>query len=219
MQIKAKTIEEDEKYLRQISKPVDLNDKELKNDISILEQFCQGNGVLAMAAVQLGIPKRLIYIKNTNLDIVNKLQTNEATANDQNYNESRVLINPVIIEKIGLTNYWEACKSCLDFMGLVKRPYKILVEYFDVEGNKHKEIFEGFESTVLSHEMDHLDGILHMDIADEVLVMPQEKRKIFRQTHPYNIISKTGQYQDLIQSDYEKEGNKVVSRKIMKKNH
>ena len=63
-----------------------------------------------------------------------------------------------------------------------------------------QEIFEGFESTVLSHEMDHLDGILHMDIADEVLVMEKEERKIFRQTHGYNITSKTGDFEKLKKS-------------------
>ena len=60
------------------------------------------------------------------------------------------------------------------------------------------EAFEGFESTVLSHEMDHLDGILHMDIADEVLIMTTEERKEFRKTHEYNIISKKGNFEELL---------------------
>ena len=81
-------------------------------------------------------------------------------------------------------------------MGLVERPYKIVVEYLDVEGNLHKDIFEGFESTVLSHEMDHLDGILHMDIALEIKNMPKEERKKFRQTHGYEILSKTSKWQE-----------------------
>ena len=204
MKIEAITIKDNEKYLRQISSKVDLDDKNLQNDINVLAEYCKENEVMAMAAVQLGIPKRLVYIKNTNLDIINKLQKNEATENEENYNEARVLINPVIIERIGLTDYWEACASCLDFVGHVKRPYKILVEYFDVEGNCHRETFEGFESTVLSHEMDHLDGILHMDIADEVLEMSQDERKLFRQSHPYNIVSKKGNYQDLLKNDFEK---------------
>ena len=40
---------------------------------------------------------------------------------------------------------------------------------YDVEGNEHEDDFEGFESTVLCHEIDHLDGILHIDIADKVM--------------------------------------------------
>lgn len=150
-----------------------------------------------MAAVQLGIPKRIVYLKNTNLELIQKEQNGKRTEEEKQYNEQRVLINPVIIKREGLTDYWEACRSCLNNMGHVKRPYKIIIEYQDIKGNKHQEIFEGFESTVLSHEMDHLDGILHMDIADEVIVMKKEERKIFRQTHPYNIVSKTGDFEKL----------------------
>lgn len=193
---KAITINDNEPFLRQISKEVDLNDPELQNDIATLDEYCKENEVMAMASVQLGIPKRLIYLKNTNLDLINKSQKNELSDEEQKYNEARVLINPVIIERIGLTRYWENCASCLDNMGLVERPYKIVVEYLDVEGNLHKDIFEGFESTVLSHEMDHLDGILHMDIALEIKNMPKEERKKFRQTHGYEILSKTSKWQE-----------------------
>lgn len=199
-EIKPITIEENEEYLRQISKEVDiLNDNNLKKDISRLDKFCKENKVMAMAAIQLGIPKRLVYLKNTNLDILNKIQTDQATEEEQNYNEARVLINPVIIKKEGLTEYWEACASCLDNCGRVLRPYKIEIEYYDIEKEKHTQIFEGFESTVLSHEIDHLDGILHIDIAEEILIMPKEERKIWRQSHNYKIYSKTGDYEILKQ--------------------
>ena len=195
--LKAITIADNEAFLRQISTTVDLKDSELIKDISVLEQFCKENDVMAMAAVQLGIPKRLVYLKNTNLEIINKMQSNSETEEEKNYNEARVLINPVIISREGLTDYWEACASCLDNIGHVKRPYKIVVEYLDLDGNPHNDIFEGFEATVLSHEMDHLDGVLHMDIADEVLIMAKEERKKFRQTHGYNIVSKTGNFENL----------------------
>ena len=190
------TIENNEQYLRQISSYVEISDIELKNDVLSLEEFCKRNEVMAMAAVQIGIPKRIIYLKNTNLDIINKFQNNIKTEEDKEYNEARVLINPVIISKEGLTEYWEACASCLNNLGKVKRPYKIVVQYMDLLGNTKEEIFEGFESTVLSHEMDHLDGILHIDIAEELFVMSTEERKIFRQTHGYNIISKDGLFEE-----------------------
>lgn len=197
MKMKAITIYDNEEFLRQISKDVDLNDKNLLNDIKILEEYCKENRVMAMAAVQLGIPKRLIYLKNTNLDIINKMQEDTATEDDEKYNEARVLINPVIKKREGLTEYWEACASCLDNTGLVERPYKILVEYIDLNGEKHEDIFEGFESTVLSHEFDHLDGILHIDIAKKVLVLDVEERKKLRQKEGYKILTKTGDYNKL----------------------
>lgn len=203
--IKSITIAENEPYLRQISIPVDvLNDENLYSDIDVLKQFCKENEVMAMAAVQLGISKRLVYIKNTNLDIINKLQNNSINNDEKNYDEARVLINPIIINREGLTEYWEACASCLENCGRVLRPYKIDLEYDDINGNKHLETFKGFESTVLSHEMDHLDGILHIDIAEEVLQMPVEERKKWRQLHGYKIYSKTGDYNLLKQENSKK---------------
>ena len=79
----------------------------------------------------------------------------------------------------------------------MERPYKIELEYENTGGEKQTITFEGFESTVLSHEYDHLDGILHIDIAEEIKVMPREERKNWRQTHDYNIIATDGDYEEL----------------------
>ena len=75
--LKSITINDNEKFLRQISVPVDiLNDNNLSKNIAVLDSFCRENDVMAMAAVQLGIPKRIIYLKNTNLEIIRKMQVN-----------------------------------------------------------------------------------------------------------------------------------------------
>lgn len=91
--IESITIEDNEEYLRQISKEVDIkNGKELMSDISVLDEYCKENELMAMAAIQLGIPKRMIYLKNTNLDIINKIQANTVSEEEKNYNEAKVLI-------------------------------------------------------------------------------------------------------------------------------
>lgn len=180
-----KTIENDEKYLRQISKEVKKNDCQLKNDIEVLSNYCKENEVLAMAAIQLGIPKRIIYLKNTDLNNIL----------DTTIDEEGILINPKIILRKGQTKYWEACASCMDNTGLVTRPYEIVVEYDNLDFNKQKITLKGFESTVFSHEYDHLNGILHIDIAEKILIMNQEERKEYRKTHGYEIISTEGDFQ------------------------
>lgn len=197
------TIKDNEQYLRQKSKEVNIKDPELHNNIVVLQDYCMQNEVMAMAAVQLGIPKRIIYIKNTNLDIINKRLTKEGKEQTKEYNEAKVLLNPEIISKEGITTFWEACASCSWYEGevekwyngKVRRPYKIKVKYIDLEGKKHEDYFEGFESTVLCHEIDHLNGILHIDIADEVLEMTTQERKELRKKDGYTIINKTGEYQ------------------------
>ena len=199
------TIENNEQYLRQSSKKVKISDPELHNNIVVLQDYCMQNDVMAMAAVQLGIPKRIVYVKNTNLEILNKRLTDEGKEETKDYNEAKVLINPEIITKEGLTTFWEACASCSWYEGeikkwyngKVKRPYKIRVRYFDIEGNEHEDEFEGFESTVLCHEIDHLDGILHIDIADKVIKGTKEERIELRKKEGYTIISQTGNFEQL----------------------
>lgn len=184
MKVGKKTIEKEEAYLRQVSKPIDFFKDDWKKSYYLLNEFCkQESNVYAMAAVQIGIPLRMIYLKNTTLEEV-----------DSSYNEAKVLINPSILKQEGLTYYWEACASCLDYTGLVGRPYKIELSYYDMEKRKHRETFVGFAAIVLAHEMDHLDGILHIDVAERILQMNQEERKAFRRLHPYKIIRKEGQY-------------------------
>ncbi len=191
--MEAITIKDNEEFLRLKSKEVHLESEEYQKDIEVLEQFCLEHEVLAMAAIQVGIPKRIIYLKNTDLENIT----------DTGHNERKILINPVITKREGLTEYWEACASCLTNTGRVLRPYKIELEYVDENRKKQKGVFEGFEATVLSHEYDHLDGILHIDIAEEILQMEKEERKEFRKTHGYQIYSKTGNYQTLLKKKRE----------------
>lgn len=200
MEIIRKTIINDEAFLRQISKEVDFNDKSYLDDIEKLKAFCQKDGIFALAPVQIGIAKRIIYLRSTSTDL-NKI-------NDSNYDESRVLINPVIISKKGLTRYLESCASCPDLSStseefnndekylscVVERPYIIEVEYYDINGNKKSETFKGFESTVLSHEYDHLNGVLHIDYSKEVMPLDLEGRMKYRESHPYEIVSEDCDY-------------------------
>jgi len=86
MNIKAITIKDNEKFLRQKSKEVNLEEDDLTNIINDLDIYCKNNKVMAMAAIQLGHPKRVVYLKNTNLDLINKFQRNELTSEEEKYN-------------------------------------------------------------------------------------------------------------------------------------
>ena len=181
------TIEDDESYLRQISKDVKKDDPKLEDNIKYISEFCKENEVLAMASVQLGIPKKLIYIKSTKED---------SFLLEHVEDEAIVMINPEIIEEEGESIYWECCASCMDNMGLVRRPYKVKVRYLDAGFNEKEEVLEGFKATVFSHEYDHLFGILHIDIAEKLMVMPVDERHVFRQKeeNKYKVLRKTGKY-------------------------
>ena len=188
--MEALNIRDNESFLRQKSIKVDLNDKELKNDIIKVRNFLKEHtNTLALAPVQIGIPKRFIYIKHTDLNDTEKI-----------IDEGRILINPVMIERIGLTKFWEACASCNDATGLVKRPYKIKINYQDINGNYIESTLEGEEATVFSHEYDHLDGILHIDLAEKIITANYEERKELRKKEPYQIINTTDIFEDIIKT-------------------
>lgn len=183
--IKEKTIENDLDYLRQISRPVDLKNDNVKEIARELKEFCANHSLsMALAAVQLGIPLRMLYLK----------KLDESKLDDDTYDENRVLINPCIIEQTGETLYWEACASCGDLTGLVRRPYKIKLSYQDEDGDSHIEVFEGLAATVIAHELDHFEGILHIDIAISVHTYTFEERVLLRKRELYRIIRKDGEY-------------------------
>ena len=186
MKLKRKTIEKDEEYLRQISSEVNFDTDDYIGYIEALKEYCKNNAVYALAPVQIGIPKRMIYFRNT---------TSDMTKNkDSNYDESIVLINPIILTAKGHTRFIERCESCMDYVGTVDRPYSVEVEYYDIKGEKKHEIFEGFKATVFCHEFDHLNGILHIDLADDVRQMTWDETKIYREQHPYQVLSKSDEY-------------------------
>ena len=185
-EIKRKTIENDLEYLRQISTDVDLENDNYKEWLNELKEYCHQTTCYALASVQIGIPKRLIYIKNTTPD----MSKNE----DYEYDESIVMINPKIIEAKGHTRFLERCLSCGDYVSIVDRPYKVKIEYYNEFGIKTEETIEGFAATVFSHEYDHLNGILHMDIGENICKMSREETKKYREEHPYKIISKCAEY-------------------------
>lgn len=190
-EIKIKTIKNDLPFLRQVSIDVDFSKDDIKSYINLLDRATKKFNLYAISPVQIGVPKRIIFFRNVTEDMSNNF--------DDNYSVNQVMINPVILKQEGETLFLEGCGSCMEYCSYVKRPYKILVKYYDELGNKKKEMIEGFKATVFSHEYDHLEGILHMDVGENILVLESdEEKKEERKKHPYQVISKTGKYERVV---------------------
>ena len=185
--LKRITIEDNKEYLRQISTDIDFKKDDLNKYLKDIKEFCEHSELFALAPVQVGIPKRIIYVRNTSQDM---------TKNSNSlYNEDIIYINPVIKKMYGHTKFLEGCGSCkfsddTYITGVLDRPYKIEIEYYDINAQKRMKTIEGFETTVFCHEYDHLNGILHMDRINETYKMTLEEMRIYRTNHPYEIISK-----------------------------
>ena len=109
------------------------------------ETMYQADGV-GLAAPQVGILKRVIVVD----------PHDETTGLVK-------LVNPEIIEADGEQVGVEGCLSIPNFNATVKRPEHVRVEYIDEDGNEKIWDAHGFPAVILSHEIDHLDGILFRD--------------------------------------------------------
>jgi len=136
----------DNKKLRQKSLPVKKIDAEVRNLIKEMTVFMKQNNGIGLAAIQIGVPLRVIVCE----------------VNDKVYS----LINPEIIKTSAEMNIMdEGCLSVPDVFGEVERPEKIVIKATTLEGKKIKFKAFGLLARVLQHEMDHLDGILFTDKA------------------------------------------------------
>lgn len=78
------------------------------------------------------------------------------------------MVNPVILFSKGEQTGPEGCLSVKGKQGTVTRPDKVKAEYRDRYGKKHKLTAVGFFARAVCHELDHLDGVLYTDRANEL---------------------------------------------------
>lgn len=112
------------------------------------ETMYESNGV-GLAAPQVGILKRVVVIDTD--DVLYEL------------------INPEIVSTEGEQTGAEGCLSIPDEQGIVTRPMKVVVEAYDRNGKKFKLTGTELLARAICHETDHLDGVMFVDIADEMV--------------------------------------------------
>lgn len=161
--LKDKKAEDLEKYvkidpdpiLREKSKPVENIDEEVKTLAKALKKLSnlekEGVRTVGMSAIQIGIPLRI------------------AACFNPNSKKTHIMINPKITaESKKQAGYWEACASCGvgedQLFAKVYRPERITVKYTNLKGEKVKKKAKGFFAHVILHEIDHMNGILFIDL-------------------------------------------------------
>ncbi len=114
----------------------------------MLETMHNGEGV-GIAGPQVGILRRMFIVEAEEGNPI-------------------VFINPKILEKSGSQSGEEGCLSVPGYYGTVERPEKLKVSALDRGGNPFELEAEGFLAVVISHEYDHLEGILFIDKAVDI---------------------------------------------------
>ena len=100
------------------------------------------------------------------------------------------------------------------FLRLIKDFDESTMLSSDLNGTKKEKTITGFPSTVLSHEYDHLNGVLHMDKGLEVLLMNKEERKEFRKKYGYEVYEQEGKFEELVKCyDYDSSTKKLIKNK------
>ena len=80
----------------------------------------------------------------------------------------RIFVNGEIISSDGESIYSEGCLSIPQIALEVKRPEKIGFKYQDIKEEWHEEEFDGLLARAIQHEIDHLNGILIIDLVSEM---------------------------------------------------
>ncbi len=109
---------------------------------------------VALSAPQVGMSRRMFVVSG---DLFGPDKSDQ------------IIINPEYIktsQKTELSD--EGCLSIPYVYGKVKRHKNITIKYIDEQGESQVRGAGGFLSFVIQHEMDHLDGVLFIDKAQEL---------------------------------------------------
>ena len=135
--------------LRQISKPLThVSDDTRRILDDMLDTMYDAPGI-GLAAVQIGIPLRLIVID---------------LAKDGEERTPIFLINPEIIwASEEQSDYEEGCLSLPEFFDMVTRPKEVRIRFLNRAGESQEMHCSGVLATCVQHEIDHLNGVLFID--------------------------------------------------------
>jgi peptide deformylase len=102
-----------------------------------------------LAAPQIGILRRIVVIETPESGLIE-------------------LINPRIVARAGEQVEYEGCLSVPGKSGITHRPMHVTVRALDRNGNEIELRGSGLLARAFCHELDHLDGKLYIDIAEDV---------------------------------------------------
>ncbi|MCS7179346.1 MAG: peptide deformylase [Anaerolineae bacterium] len=147
----------DQPVLRQKSRRVPRPTPEIHALIQDMWETMRAARGVGLAAVQIGIPLRVIVV-----EIPEDME-------DPHAGTSLALINPELIRMSHETEEGvEGCLSVPGWVGTVPRSIEVVVKGMDPKGKPVRLKARGYLARVLQHEIDHTEGVLFIDRATEV---------------------------------------------------
>ena len=140
-----KVLLDGDETLRKISREVTKFDDRLQTLIDDMFETMYANNGIGLAAPQVGILRRIFV-----MDL-------------HDGNDPVVAINPIITDTDGSQICQEGCLSIPGRYGDVERPASLVLKALDRNGQPFELKAEELTAVCISHETDHLDGILFRD--------------------------------------------------------
>lgn len=171
-----KIVQQEDKVLHKIAKDFTLSEikkpetkKLIKTMIETLDSQKDGVG---LAGPQIGVSKRIF--------VVSKNVTSDG--------KTMVCINPKIVKTSKETKMLEeGCLSVRWVYGEVKRYTKVTLEYLDEDGKKQERGAGGLLSHIFQHEVDHLDGILFIDKAQNLSELTDKEKEDYTKRYDLSV--------------------------------
>ena len=88
----------------------------------------------------------------------------------------RIFINGEITSTRGESIFSEGCLSIPEVALEVTRPEVISFKYQDIDEKWHEEEFDGLLARAIQHEIDHLNGVLIIDLVSEMQRLKVNKK-------------------------------------------
>src|SRR5690606_32572843 len=145
--------------LRQEAREISENTPELQQLIDDMIETMRGADGAGLAAPQVGHSFRLFVA-----DLTPAWRSLAPEDRPKIPRQPMVCINPVIVEESKETaEFSEGCLSVPGLIVQVRRPIRVTLRYLDRDFNSRS--IEGFGTlaSILQHEFDHLNGVLHVD--------------------------------------------------------
>jgi peptide deformylase len=148
--------------LRYASRPIEQIDDALRSTVrAMFELMYEARGI-GLAANQVALPFRFFVLN--------------LTADREQKDQEQVFINPEIVKRHSSTEDEEGCLSLPGLYAKVRRPRRIRVRAYDLEGNLVEQDLGDLFGRAVQHETDHLDGKLFIDYLDPPVIRAAEDK-------------------------------------------
>jgi peptide deformylase len=137
--------------LHKVAAPVTVFDEALKKLVADMAETMYAAPGIGLAATQVDVHKQVIVV-----DV------------SERRDSLVVLVNPEIVEAVGVSDIEEGCLSLPSIYELVERAERVKVRAYDQNGNAFTLEAQGLLAVCIQHEMDHLKGKVFIEYLSQL---------------------------------------------------